>query len=281
MVKHIIPANLKSALAYLSEGTFQIMAGGTDLMIQKRSTAGTLPHFERDILYLANLEELRYIQRKDGSVHIGSMTTLEEIIDHPDAPELLKEVIREMGSPAIRHAGTLGGNIGNASPAGDSLVALYLLDAQVLLSSAEGDRLLPIENVILGVRKTAMKPNELIHEIIISEAKFDQVKWVKVGGRQADAISKVSFAGAYRVSNHQVVDFRLAFGAISITVLRNRAIEKKYENHSVAEINEDLPEILKAYNALISPIDDQRSNKIYRREVALNIAKDFIEKMKE
>jgi len=281
MVKHIIPLNLKSALTYLNEGTFQIIAGGTDLMIQKRSTAGTLPHFERDILYLANLEELRYINRKDGQIHIGSMTTLEEIIDHPDSPELLKEVIREMGSPAIRHAGTLGGNIGNASPAGDSLVGLYLLDAQVLLSSLEGNRLLPIEKVIIGVRKTVMKPNELIREIVIPETKFDQVKWVKVGGRQADAISKVSFAGAYRISNHQVVDFRLAFGAIGITVIRDRSIEKKSENHTVAEIISDLPEILKEYNNLISPIDDQRSNKIYRREVALNIAKDFVEKMKE
>ncbi|MCX5775299.1 MAG: FAD binding domain-containing protein [Firmicutes bacterium] len=281
MVKHIIPETLITALTFLNEGTYQIMAGGTDLMIQKRSTAGTLPHFERDVLYLANLEELRYIRRENGQIHIGAMTTLEEIIDHPDVPELLKEVIREMGSPAIRHVGTLAGNIGNASPAGDSLVVLYLLDAQILLSCLQGNRTLPVEQVITGVRKTVMKPNELIHEIIIPEVKFDQIKWVKVGGRQADAISKVSFAGAYRVVDHRVAELRLAFGAIAITVIRSRELEKQFVNRTISELIIDLPAILKSDDQLISPIYDQRSNKIYRREVALNIARDFIEKIKE
>jgi len=276
MVRHIIPSSLNEALKYLSEGTFRIMAGGTDLMIQRRSSAGTPPRFEQDILYLANLSELKYIVKSNGYIHIGSMTKLADIQKSEEAPLLLRKVVSEIGGPAIRHVSTIGGNIGNASPAGDGLVALYLLDAKIVVESVEGERLIPIEEFIVGVRKIVLRPNELIKEIVVPDTKFDYVKWVKVGGRKADSISKVSFAGAYSLKDGVIEDLRLAFGSVSATVARSRALEASCKNHKIAEIKRDLPRILEECGKIISPIDDQRSNKAYRRKVAINIAEHFL-----
>lgn len=282
MVRHIIPTTLVEALKYLNEGSFHIMAGGTDLMIQKRSTAGTPPRFAKDVLYIANLKELNYIQvdQKSKVLRIGAATKLEDISDHKDVPELLRKIIKEIGSPGIRHSGTIGGNIGNASPAGDSLVGLYLLDAQVKLLSVDGERILAIKHFITGVRKIDLKANELIKEIIIPISSFTAYRWVKVGGRRADSISKVSFAGAYRVEKEQVVDFRLAFGSVAAMVARNPILEKSLLNLSIEQIKSDLPRILDECNKMITPIDDQRSNKDYRRKVAINIAESFIKGLK-
>lgn len=282
MVRHIIPSTLVEALKHLNEGPVHIMAGGTDLMIQKRSTAGTPPRFAKDVLYIANLKELEYIHvdAKDNSLHIGAASKLEDISHHNDVPNLLQSIIKEIGSPGIRHSGTIGGNIANASPAGDSLVGLYLLDAQIKVLSVDGERIIPIKDFITGVRRIDLKSNELIKEIVIPHSSFSAYRWLKVGGRRADSISKVSFAGAYKVVNDVVVDFRLAFGSVSAMVARSASLEKSLCNLTIAQIKADLPRILAECSKIISPIDDQRSNKEYRRKVAMNIVESFIKGLK-
>ncbi|MBU1093708.1 MAG: FAD binding domain-containing protein [Firmicutes bacterium] len=279
MVKHVIPKNLQDALNHLYQGDYHVIAGGTDLMIQKRNSADLPPLFHSNMLYLINLEELKYVMKDEAQIKIGSMTSLETLLHHKDVPELLKEVIKEMASPGIRNMATLAGNIANASPAGDSLVPLYLLDAIVVLASTNQTRYLPIEKVIIGPRKTVIQANELIKEIIIPIPHFTQTSWVKVGGRFADAISKVSFAGAVTVSEGIITDFRIALGAVYMTVIRNRAFEKSYKDLSVEELKNQLPQILTRYQELIKPIDDQRSNKNYRNQVASNLITDFIQKI--
>lgn len=279
MVKQIIPKNLKEAITYLNQDDYQVIAGGTDLMIQKRNTADLAPLFNTNILYTFNLEELKYVIKEESKIRIGSMTSLETLLHHPDVPQLLKDVILEMASPGIRHVATLAGNIANASPAGDSLVALYLMDAMIVLSSIDKDRQVPIDKVILGPRKTSIEKNELIKEIIIPIDHFTKTSWVKVGGRRADAISKVSFAGAITIDKGMVVDFRIALGAIFMTVVRDLEIENLYKHISVETLKHNIKHILNQYQALIKPIDDQRSNKIYRSQVALNLIEDFIRKI--
>ena len=276
MVKHIIPNNLREALNLLKEGNTILMGGGTDLMIQKRNTAGTPPRFDKNVLYLANLKELNYIKVVSKDICIGAVTPLETILESKMTPSLLKKVIGEMASPGIRHTATLAGNIANASPAGDGVAVLYALDARLVLASAHEERTIPIEDFIVGVRKTILKPDELIKEIRIPKDTFTQEKWVKVGGRKADAISKVSFVGAVRIEDHKVQDLRMAFGAIAPTVIRSRKLEKKLQNRHVSEIKAELTNILRHFDTLFSPIDDQRSNKDYRRQVASNLARDFI-----
>jgi CO/xanthine dehydrogenase FAD-binding subunit len=279
MVKQVIPKNLKEAIAYLNQEEYQVVAGGTDLMIQKRNTADLPPVFNSNILYAFNLDELKYVIKEETQIRIGSMTSLETLLHHPDVPQILKDVIIEMASPGIRNVATLAGNIANASPAGDSLVALYLMDAIVVLSSLNKERQVSIDKVILGPRKTSIAKNELITEIILPINKFSQTSWVKVGGRRADAISKVSFAGAVKVDKDIVVDFRISLGAIFMTVVRNLEIENRYKNMSVQALKDNTQQVLNDYQKLIKPIDDQRSNKVYRSQVALNLIEDFIRKI--
>jgi len=276
MVKHVIPKSLDEAVEYLYDGSYQVIAGGTDLMVQKRSTAETAPQFANNLLFVFNLDELKYVNKNDRCVHIGSMTSLETILHEKDAPNILKEVIYEMASPAIRNLATLAGNIGNASPAGDSLVPLYLLDAQIVLFSKNQFRHLPIEKLIIGPRKTGIRNDEIIKEIAIPIQDFTKTKWTKVGGRQADAISKVSFLGAVKIEKGIVQDFRVAFGAVYKTVVRSREIEKEYRNLSISEFKKRREEISKRYEELILPIDDQRSSSEYRKKVAMNMLNDFI-----
>jgi len=279
MVKHTIPKNLEEAINYLYQGDYQVIAGGTDLMIQKRNSADLPPLFNTNLLYAFNLEELKYVIKDEKQIRIGSMTSLEMLLHHPDVPQLLKDVIIEMASPGIRSVATLAGNIANASPAGDSLVALYLLDAIVVLSSMNQNRYLPIEKVILGPRKTCIQNNEIIKEIVIPIPQFTKTTWVKVGGRRADAISKVSFCGAVTIKKGVVTDFRIALGAVYMTVIRNRQIEKLYKDISLDDLKNDAINVLSHYKELIKPIDDQRSNKEYRNQVALNLIEDFIKQI--
>lgn len=279
MVKQIIPKHLEEAITYLDQEDFQVIAGGTDLMIQRRNSADLVPLFDRNLLYAFNLDELKYVIKEETQTKIGSMTSLETLLHHPNTPKLLKDVIKEMASPGIRNVATLAGNIANASPAGDSLVALYLLDAVVVLSSKKQTRHLPIDQVILGPRKTCIQNNELITEIIIPTPCFTQTSWVKVAGKKADAISKISFAGAVTIKQGMMTDFRIALGAVFMTVVRNKEIENLYKNMSVDILKSNMNNILSHYQVLIKPIDDQRSNKIYRNQVSLNLIEDFIRKL--
>jgi len=276
MVKHHIPQNLKEALKILNASDCYIMAGGTDLMVMKHQRSGLIPNFDKDICYIANLKELQYIFEDEKGVHIGAGTKYVDIEENELVPELLKQIIHELASPNIRNMATMAGNIANASPAGDSIVGLYLLDAKLELVSVKGSRLVPIEDFIFGVRKIHRKSNELIKEIFIPHHDDLNTYWKKVGSRAAESISKITFAGGYEVEEGKIKDLRMAFGSVSVTCVRRRDIEKKYIGMSIEELHEHVDDILKDMSQHISPITDQRSTKEYRQKVAMNILKDFI-----
>lgn len=276
MVNKFIPKSLQEALLILSQHDCYIMAGGTDLMVMKHRSSGLLPSFDKDIIYIANLQELNFIKHVSGSLTIGATATYSDILKSPIVPQLLKDIIIEIASPSLRNMATLIGNIGNASPAGDSLVGLYLLDAQVELISLRGTRTMPISEFIYGVRRIHREKDELIKSVIIPAHHFTQVKWKKVGSRKAETISKITFAGAYTLEKGIVRDFRLAFGSVSITVVRRPELEAKYIGLSVKQFKDKISDILSDYGQYITPISDQRSTKDYRYKVAMNIARDFI-----
>ena len=276
MVRHIIPSSLKEALHYLSEGTFQIISGGTDVMVMKRNTPGLPPKEGKDLLYVANLKETHFIREDKNGLHIGSGTTLHDIEHSELVPDVLRRTISQMASPNIRHSATLTGNIANASPAGDSIVTLNLLHAKLKIECEASSRYEMVENFVLGVRKITLQPNEMITEIIIPIDYFTFTEWYKVGSRKADSISKVSFAGAYTISKGIIADFRLAFGSVSSRVVRSHDLEKRVVGCRVDEVSKIVPLLLEDYSKIITPIDDQRSNREYRHEVAMNILKDFL-----
>lgn len=276
MVNHYIPSSLKEALKVLNNHDCYIMAGGTDLMVVKHQKSGIVPNFDKDVCYISNLKELQYIYEDEQGVHIGAGTKFVDIENSMIVPDLLKQIIHELASPNIRNMATMAGNIANASPAGDSIVGLYLLDAKLELVNVNGSRLVPIEKFILGVRKIARKSNELIKEIFIPHHDDLNTYWRKVGSRAAESISKVTFAGGYQVEDGVVKDLRMAFGSIGVTCVRDQKIEQKYIGMTVEELHSNIDNILNDMSKNITPITDQRSTKEYRYKVAMNILKDFL-----
>ena len=276
MVNHHIPSTLQEALKILDKHDCYIMAGGTDLMVVKHQRSGLIPNFDKDVCYIANLEELQYIFEDEKGVHIGAGTKFSDIEVNELVPEILKQIIHELASPNIRNMATMAGNIANASPAGDSIVGLYLLDAELELVNIHGSRMVPIKDFIFGVRKIHRNQNELIKEIFIPHHDDLNTYWRKVGSRAAESISKITFAGGYEVENGKVKDLRMAFGSVSITCVRERKIEEKYIGMSVEELHNHVEDIVKDMSKYVQPITDQRSTKEYRYKVAMNILKDFI-----
>lgn len=279
MVEKFIPKTKKEALEILAKHDCYIVAGGSDLMVAKKNTAGLLPKFDKDVLYASHIDELKGIYKNELGVHIKALTTLDEIEHSKLAPSLLKKAISQVASTNIRHFATLVGNLANASPAGDTIVVDMLLDAKVKLESEKSIRIVDAENFVLGVRKIDRKPEELITEIIFPEISYTGEMWYKVGSRKADSISKVMVAGYYEISGKSLTKFALAFGSVSIKAVRSHEIEKSLIGLKVSEIKERKAEIIEQYNNVISPIDDQRSNAEYRRKVALNIVGEFLDQI--
>ncbi len=276
MVEAIICKTLNECLVALSKKPYRIVAGGTDMLIQNRSHTSMPIGFKDDVIYVNLIEELKRIESDKDYVYIGAVVRLETILESNFTPTLLKETILEMASPAIRHTATLAGNIANASPAGDSLVSLYLLDTELEIRSLNNHRRVYLKDFITGVRKVALAKDEMITKIIIPKIAFDKAYFRKVGPRLSDAISKISFAGAYSLQNDIIVDFRMAFGAVNTTVVRNRSLEEKVIGKTIEQVKYLYPELVFWYDSSILPIDDQRSNKEYRKEVAFNLVKEFI-----
>ena len=276
MVKHFIPKNLKEALTILDKNDCYIMAGGTDLMVVKHQRSGLVPNFDKNVCYVANLKEIQYIFEDEQGVHIGAGTKYVDILASEIVPELIKQIVEEIASPNIRNMATMAGNIANASPAGDSIVGLYLLDAQLELASVKGSRIMPVQDFIFGVRKIHREKNELIKEIFIPHHDDLNTYWKKVGSRAAESISKITFAGGYELEGNIVKDLRMAFGSVNITVVRNREIEEKYIGMTIEELHNNIDNIVNDMSKFIKPITDQRSTKEYRFKVATNILKDFL-----
>lgn len=276
MVNEFLPKTLHEALSIRKSHDTLIVAGGTDMLIQNRSTASLPIDFKKDVMYLSQIEGLNQIEETPHFIKIGANVTLTDLLKNALTPPLLKHIILEMASPAIRNTATLVGNIANASPAGDSLIGLYLHSAIVEISSLSSSRQVPIERFILGVRKIALASDQIITHVLIPKSSFDVVQFVKVGGRKADSISKVSFGGLAKLDGEKIVDLRLAFGAVNITVVRNMNLEEQLKGMTLSELSQNIEVIVQKYGELIKPIDDQRSNAKYRLQVSLNLLRSFL-----
>ncbi|MDD3069247.1 MAG: FAD binding domain-containing protein [Bacilli bacterium] len=276
MVNKYLPKNLKEALQTLSEHDCYIMAGGTDLMVVKHRSSGLLPTFDKDVIYIMGLEELNFIKKVGENIVIGATANYADILKSPIIPQLLKDIVIEIASPSLRNMATLIGNIGNASPAGDALVGLYLYDALIELTSIHGKRVMPISEFIYGVRRIHREKDELITSVIIPQQHFTNTKWKKVGSRKAETISKITFAGSCTIDQGIIKDIRLVFGSVGITVVRRPELEARYIGLTVEQLQSKTDEILLEYGKFILPISDQRSTKDYRFKVAMNIARDFL-----
>jgi xanthine dehydrogenase FAD-binding subunit len=258
------PKDLSEALRYLREGG-KPLAGGTDLLVSVRKGTES-PNL---LVYVGELPELRVLREEREGLEVGAALTHAELLAYPATERfpILRSVLQTIGSPAIRAMGTLGGNIVTASPAGDSLVALYLLEARVRLVSEEGERELPIWEFIVGPRKTALRPGELVRSVFLPWLSGEpQSFFRKVGRRRALIIAIASLGALVWVRDGRVERARLALGSVAPTVIRPKEVEEALVGRPVSpEAWEDLVPRL---SAATHPISDLRASADYRRKVA-------------
>ena len=256
------PRSLKEALRMLrDEAPLVPLAGCTDVYVNLNF--GTV--LQKRFLNLWGLDELRKIQVRGGLLSVGALATYTQIIAsshvHRRAP-ILAAASREIGGVQIQNRGTLGGNIANGSPAGDSLPVLAALDAVLVLASARGIRRVPFNSFYTGYRKSVLASDELIASVEIPETRGRQ--WFrKVGTRAAQAISKVVMAAVRNGSP------RIALGSVAPTVVRLPRTE------AVLAGGGPIAEARRALEAEIAPIDDVRSTAEYRRRVSGNLLEKF------
>src|SRR5207248_8071170 len=216
------PGDLTEALAFLSNelGVWKPFAGGTDLMVLFE--AGKLAH--KKFVNIWNLPELRGIEVTTEHITLGALTTYTEVqankILQAEFP-MLCQAASETGGLAIQNRGTLGGNIANASPAGDSPPALLVYDAQLELVSTQGSRIVPYNGFHTGYKQIEMRADELIKSIRLPRSsKALRHYYRKVGTRKAQAISKICFAAVARLDGEQIKEIRIALGSVAPTVIR-------------------------------------------------------------
>ncbi len=276
MVDSYKPATLKEALALRKQHDLIPLAGGTDLMVKYQSWSGTLPRFPKGALFISRLPELKGIEKRGESLIIGAGATLSDVAAFPDTPKVLRDAVLSIAAPGIRNIATLAGNICNASPAGDSICALYALDASVVLQRTGSERTVPVMKFITGPGKTVLEGDELVTAVIVLLEKANISIFKKVGTRKANALSKLSFSAVAEVKGGVIDGIALAFGAVGPTVVRSVELEKKCIGKKRSEIESNIEEIVRDYSTMIVPIDDQRSSAEYRKQVALNLLRNFL-----
>lgn len=275
-IEGYLPKTISGALQILSSEDVIVYAGGTDLMVRYKNEMSLLPKFDKNILYIGQIEELQKVSENKDEIIIGAGCTLSSLIREELVPEVLKKALRGAASPAIRNMGTIGGNICNASPAGDTLPVLYALNSRCRLISEGSERTINIEDFIYEPRRTALEKNEILESVLIPKKDFNIVHYEKVGARKASAISKLSFTGLCNTADGKVEDIRMAFGAVGATVIRLKEAEDLIKGKDINGLDESIKKAVEIYERNINPIDDQRSTAQYRKKVVMNLIRYFL-----
>jgi OHCU decarboxylase len=273
----VAPRTLPAVLSILAQdsGTWLPIAGGTDVMVQY--SAGKLS--ARNLVSIWNLPELRSIVVTTEEIQIGAGCTYTDVRQHElvnrEFP-LLSRAASWTGGIANQNRGTLGGNIVNASPAADSLPALLVYEAELLLISTRGERRVPYVGFHIAYRKTQLAPGELIRSICLKRRFSGYYAHArKVGARNAQAISKVCLAALGHIADGVVDDIRLAMGSVAPVPVRLSETERIVKGKPID--SELIHRARASAAAEVRPIDDIRSSLRYRSAVAGNLIAEFLE----
>ncbi len=263
------PRKLSDALVWLDENQAGIAAGCTDLLAASETQyLGKYGH--SNMLDITAIDELHGIERENEGVRIGAATCWRDLIsaDLPPAFDGLKAAAREVGSVQIQNAGTIGGNLCNASPAADGVPPLLVLDAEVELVSTQGLRNLPLDQFLSDVRKTALSANEILSAIFIPASSINGYSsFKKLGARKYLVISIVMVATRVEIVGGAIADIAIGVGSCSAVACRLKTIEAKIKG---AETSVDLEKIITYQDVadMLSPITDIRADGSYRLKVA-------------
>jgi CO/xanthine dehydrogenase FAD-binding subunit len=268
MVSSFAPTSLKEALLLRKENPELVpYTGGTDLMVEAREDAG--------YLFLRQIPEMKKITQDDEYIRFGAACTFTEIIESQLAPEILKKACLQVAAPAIRNAGSLGGNIGNGSAKADSALILMVTDSLLRLLSDGGERIIPIKDFYQGRKKLNLNPDELIAEVLMPRRDYDNYSYLKVGARNALAISRVSFAGIMDIKDGKIELCATAFGAVSDIIIRFAEIDNMLSGKTTEQAKELKDSYIKAYDEAIVPVRG-RVGVEYRKDVCMNLLNEFL-----
>lgn len=254
----------------------KILAGGTDVVPSLNEKMIPWP---QNIVSIKNIKGLRNISKEKDSVKIGCLATFTEII----GSELIKDEVPNlweasylMGNPAIRNKGTIGGNIVNASPFADSVVALMACNARVKIQSLNEGKEIPLAKFFIDNRTTVLKANEILTEIIIpmdSNKTLSKFRRVSISKGSSMPIVNMALEGEF--DGTKCISMRIALGSVNKTVVRLSKVE---DNFIGKEINEEvINEALKDIEKDISPIDNGMASAWYRTKVSKNMIKETLQ----
>ena len=264
--KFYIPLNLKNLIQYTQNNKqYKFVTGGTDIALEVTKKNNNI----NSLIYLGNNKDLNYIKIKENYINIGSATPINKII-----PILKKyypsfaDMFDRYGSTQIRNVASIGGNLGSASPIGDSLPALLALNAKLILQS-KNQRLLDIKDFFKAYRKTALKNKEFIKEIRIPILKSHIFKCYKISKRIDDDISSLFVAYLMKLKNNIIIDINIAYGGMDS--IPNFAFKtQKYligKEFNLKNIDKSKQMIEKDF----TPLTDVRASSTYRKLVSKNL----------
>ena len=267
MIRYAKPTTVGEALALLGEGPWRILAGGTDFY----PAQGSKP-FRENVLDINGLAALRGIAETESHWLIGARTTWTDLVRHPlpAAFDALKQAAREVGSVQIQNVASIAGNLCNASPAADGVPPLLVLDAEVELRSAAKTRTRPLEQFILGNRRTELRPGEMVTAIRVPKhAAAGTSAFVKLGARRYLVISIAMVAACLVVEDGIVSRVAIAVGSCSAVAKRLAGVEAALRgrpaNHALVDA------VLSAPMGELAPIGDVRGSAEYRLDAAREI----------
>ncbi len=266
---YVRPTGLDEALAALANTKLTVLAGGTDYYPSKVGKP-----LADDILDISGIAGMRGIRDEGNHWRIGATSTWSDIIAVALPPlfDGLKAAAREIGGVQIQNAGTLGGNLCNASPAADGVPPLLALDARVEIADAAGNTSMELADFILGNRKTLLRPDQLLTAILIPKpAHSARSHFAKLGARRHLVVSIVMVAATLEVEAGRVRAARIAVGAASAVAQRLPLAEAALAGKPC---DAALGEFLRAEHlAALAPIDDVRASGEYRLDAALTLAR--------
>ena len=271
MVKYYAPMTLKEALDLRKSKDLIPYSGGTDLMVAHDCA-------RHEYLFLNNVIEMCQISKDDDYIRFGANVRFSDVINSrfDFIPDILREACSQVAAPAIRNAGSLGGNIANGSAKADSALIFMVTDSLLRLVNADGERLLPVKDFYTGGGKTALADDELIVEILMPRFGIDNYYYKKVGARNALAIARTSFAGILDVDGSVIKNCAVAFGAVIDVIIRFDDIDKMLIGKTIEEARGLKAAYITAYDEAIRPRRGRVSVE-YRKDICLNLLRDFLE----
>ena len=275
-MRYLKPSSVSEAADVLESSRGMILAGGTDAYVYM---AEGFCHPET-LIDISSIDTLRGIHvatddREEEVIRIGACTTIAEIAASQDLPTCLRQGARAVGSPQIRNLGTIGGNVCNASPCGDTLAPLLCLDARFVLRASGGTRVIACEDFFTGPKKTVLKPNEFLEFIELPASSCGKASAFRmIGNRKGQAISQANASVSLVMVDGRMSDLRVAVGSVAPVPLRLGKLEEFLTGKRVKEVS--LAMFKEPILEGIRPIDDVRSSASYRQEVTVALVFDAL-----